>query len=236
MTIVERPYRLKVDGTLARLVRRRQPGCGSAAACGARYYGRPRRDARRRGACGRGRDRRGGAALDDVERATVTLAPIDDGFEIRTAVVGRRRLTDVHLLGGRSLMQNAPTGFLPSGWRFARRFRRTPRTPLRSCPPASRRRSASPETASRGAAAGSSLPRRSSSPSPARTTGTGSAFSLAAPVDELDFQQLEYRPLDAGFSFVLDYDGPRRSKASSRRRRSSSPLACPTRTPNPPAP
>jgi hypothetical protein len=208
VTIVDRPYRLAVDGMLARLS---FPG------------GSPAADLRLLAAL----DTTDGPdetlavevrADDDgtvvVERrstmwesATVTLAPTRDGFEIRTAVAGQRRLTNVHVLGGRSLLPGAPTGFLPSGLRFARRFSPNPSY----IPPIV----AAGEPAAIGVS-GDGEPGRGRwifTPAPLFLAFAGEdddnwfGFGLAAPVEELTFQQLEYRPLDAGFSLVLDYEG-----------------------------
>jgi hypothetical protein len=208
MTIVDRPYRLAVDRTLARL----SFPDGSPAADLRLFAALDTTDGPDETLAVEVRTEEDGTFVVERrstmwERAAVTLAPTDDGFEIRTAVVGRRRLTNVHLLGGRSLMPDAPTGFLPSGSRFARRFSPNPSY----IPPIV----AAGEPAAIGAS-GDGEPGRGRwifTPAPlflafaGEDDGNWFGFGLVAPVDELDFQQLEYRPLDAGFSLVLDYEG-----------------------------
>ena len=60
------------------------------------------------------------------ERAALTLACGDESVELRAAVSGRGTLTEVHLLGGRSLVAGAPTGFMPSGSSFETLFTPNP--------------------------------------------------------------------------------------------------------------
>ena len=139
------------------------------------------------------------------DEATVTLVPQDDGVEIRTRVAGRGRLTEVHLLAGRSLMADAPTGFLPSGSRFRRRFSPNP--------------GYTPQLAAAGESAvigvsGDGEPGRGRwffTPAPLflafETEDDWVGLGVAAPVDELTFTQLEYRPAEIGFSLALAYEG-----------------------------
>jgi hypothetical protein len=141
------------------------------------------------------------------EHATVTLVCTEDAVEIRTSVSGRGRLSDAHLLAGRSLIPGAPTGFLPSGSSFRRRFSPNPSqtSPIR---PAG-------EPAVIGVA-GDSEPGRGHwifTPAPlflAFDTAEDDSWlglGIATPVGELTFVQLAYRPADRGFSLALDYDG-----------------------------
>ena len=149
------------------------------------------------------------------DEATVTLVPQDDGVEIRTRVAGRGRLTDVHLLAGRSLMADAPTGFLPSGSRFRRRFSPNP--------------GYTPQLAAAGESAvigvsGDGEPGRGRwffTPAPLflalTTADVGDpaqpveegwlGIGVAAPVAELGFVQLVYQAGDRAFNLVLEYEG-----------------------------
>jgi len=150
------------------------------------------------------------------ERATTTLVCTEDTIEVRASVTGRGTLTDVHLLGGRSLVPGRPTGFLPSGSSFRTLFSSNPGDPARLL------RSAG-ETAVIGAS-GDSQPGRGHwffTPAPlylALTTAEVEdpadevpegwlGLALAAPVEELTFVLLAYHPADRGFSLRLDYDG-----------------------------
>jgi len=142
------------------------------------------------------------------EQATVTLVPHNECVEVRTWVAGRGRLTDVHLLGGRSLMPGGPTGFLPSGSRFRNRFSPSP--------------GHTPPIVSAGepaviGAIGDGEPGRGHwifTPAPlflAFDTFDDDdgwlGLGLSAPVRELTFAELVYRPADNGFSLGLDYEG-----------------------------
>ena len=60
------------------------------------------------------------------ERAGVTIAPRDDALELRAWVAGRGELTDVQLLGGRSLLPGRPNGMLPTGSSFRTLFSPNP--------------------------------------------------------------------------------------------------------------
>src|SRR5919201_5106868 len=140
------------------------------------------------------------------DRAFVTLVCEDDVLELRTAVTGRGRLTDVHLLAGRSLLPGAPTGFVPSGSGFRTLFTPNPGDPRRVTQSAA-------ETATIGVV-GDSEPGRGHwffTPAPlylALSTDEQSwlSIALAARVDQLAFTQLAYQPGDRAFSLRLEYD------------------------------
>ncbi len=151
------------------------------------------------------------------EHASVRLLCTEETIEVRASVTGRGTLTDVHLLGGRSLLPRRPTGFLPSGSSFRTLFSSSPGDPARLVRGAG-------ETAVIGAT-GDSRPGRGHwffTPAPlyfALTTAEGLrepddeapegwlGLAIAAPVGELDFVQLAYQPADRAFSLRLDYDG-----------------------------
>jgi hypothetical protein len=141
------------------------------------------------------------------EQATVTLVPHDECVEVRTRVSGRGRLTDAHLLAGRSLIPGGPTGFLPSGSRFRNRFSPSPgyTAPI-----------ASAGNAVAIGVTGDGEPGRAHwffTPAPlflAFDTDDDDGWlglGVSAPVAELKFVRLAYRPADDGFSLVLDYEG-----------------------------
>jgi hypothetical protein len=149
------------------------------------------------------------------DRATVELVCGPDELELRTSVTGSGALRDVHLLGGRSLVPGAPTGFLPSGSSFRTLF---------SPNPSGRLVRAAGESAVIGVVGDGEPGRRHwfFTPAPlflALTTAEGVedpadevadgwlGIALAARVEELDFVQLEYRPGDQAFSLLLEYEG-----------------------------
>lgn len=140
------------------------------------------------------------------ERAGATLVCGDHALELRTWVRGRGVLTDVHLLGGRSLAPGTPTGFLPTGSTARTLFSPNPEDPDRPVRPAG-------EPAVVGVS-GDSEPGRGRwlfTPAPL-WLALGSAdgwlgLGLAAPVEELTFVQLGYRPVGGAFSLVLEYEG-----------------------------
>ena len=151
------------------------------------------------------------------DRAGLTLRCLDTGLELDTWVEGRGRPTDVHLLGGRTLVHGPALGFLPSGSSFRTLFTPTPADPVR------RVRAAS-ESAVIGVSGDGEAGRGHwhFTPAPlylALTTAEGVEdpaepvdggwvdLSLAAPVGDLRFVQLRYRPAEGGFSLELDYDG-----------------------------
>lgn len=135
------------------------------------------------------------------KRATVRLVAADDRIEIRSSVAGKGTLTDVHLLGGRSLMPGAPMGFLPSGSTFRTLFSPNPDH-------AGWSRSAR-EPAVIGVV-GDGSPGRGHwifTPAPLFFALDDVGIAVTAPVEELTFVELAYRPLEDGFSLSLDYDG-----------------------------
>lgn len=150
------------------------------------------------------------------ERALLRLVCTDESVELRAAVTGRGALTDVHLLGGRSLIAGAPTGFMPSGSSFRTLFTPNPEDPVRLVRGAR-------EPAVIGVS-GDGEPGRGHwlfTPAPlylALTTAEAVAdpaeaadewldVAVAAPVEALSFVELRYLPAAGGFSLVLDYEG-----------------------------
>jgi len=150
------------------------------------------------------------------EAAGTTLVCGDDALEVRTWVRGAGSVGDVHLLGGRSLVPGLPTGFLPSGSAFRSLFTPNPGDPDRLVRGAA-------ESAVVGTS-GDGEPGRGHwqfTPAPLYLAFATAAVDdaeadvpdgwldvgVVAPVDELRFVQLRYRPAEGGFAFVLDYDG-----------------------------
>jgi hypothetical protein len=166
----------------------------------------------------------GPAAAIEIERrstrwehAAITLVCSDETIELRAAVGGRGSLTEAHLLGGRSVIPGARTGFLPSGSSFRTLFSPNPGDPHRLL------RSAG-ETAVIGTVGDAepgrghwfftpaplylALNRADDLVDPAGAVRDGwLGIGIAAPVDELTFVQLTYQPADQAFSLTLDYDG-----------------------------
>ncbi|HSL63924.1 MAG TPA: hypothetical protein VK874_04630 [Gaiellaceae bacterium] len=149
-------------------------------------------------------------------RAGVTVVCGDDQLELRAWVAGDGALGAVHLLGGRSLLAGAPTGFLPSGSSFRTLFSPNPGDPVELVRPAS--------AAAVIGVSGDGTPGRGhwfSTPAPlylalttdevgdpeAPAAGGWLGLGIAAPVDELGFVQLAYRPGDRSFHLLLDYEG-----------------------------
>ncbi len=141
------------------------------------------------------------------ERAGVTLACGEDGIEVRAWVRGRGDLVTVHLLGGHSLIPGAPSGFLPSGSSFRTLFSPNPEDPDRPIRPAT-------EPAVIGVS-GDGEPGRGHwffTPAPlwfslASPAGDGLGLGIAAPIEELRFVELAYRPAGSAFSLSLEYEG-----------------------------
>jgi hypothetical protein len=149
------------------------------------------------------------------EHASLRLVCTDDGMEVVARVRGRGDLTDVHLLGGRSLVPGVPTGFVPSGTAFKTLFSPNPGDPGRLVQGAG-------ESAVIGVS-GDGQPGRGHwffTPAPlslwlttADTAEPGAAdagwvgISVAAPVEALTFVQLAYVAADRGFNLRLDYEG-----------------------------
>ncbi len=141
------------------------------------------------------------------ERAGVTLACGERSLELHAFVEGRGRLTDVHLLGGRSVTGPA-TGFFRTGTSFARLFSAAPADP-------------------------GALEQRADTEAVLGVNGDGElgrghwfftppplalafrrddeerwlGLRLDAPVDELTFVQAVHRPGDRAFHLVLEYEG-----------------------------
>ena len=124
-----------------------------------------------------------------------------DSIAVRTWVEGEGRLREVHLLGGRSIAPGA-TGFFPSGTDARRLFTPNPGDP-------GRLQLRAGERAVIGVS-GDGAPGRGNwffTPAPLFLALDELGIGLVAPVDELRFVQLEYRPSDRGFHLALDYEG-----------------------------
>lgn len=149
------------------------------------------------------------------KHASIRLVCTNDGVDILAAVRGRGDLTDVHLLGGRSVIPGRPTGFMPSGSWLRTLFSPNPGDPGRLV------RSAG-ESAVVGVS-GDGQPGRghwfftpaplslwltaADVDEPAQVSEGWLGLSLAAPVERLTFVQFAYVPADRGFSLRLDYEG-----------------------------
>jgi len=141
------------------------------------------------------------------ERARLRLVCTDDAVEIEASVSGRGRLTDAHLLGGRSLIPGRPTGFLPSGSSFRTLFSPNPEDPGQLVRPAAERAVIG--------VVGDSQPGRGHwffTPAPLYLALSAESeellgIGIAAPVEQLIFVQLVYQPADRAFSLRLEYDG-----------------------------
>jgi hypothetical protein len=149
------------------------------------------------------------------EHASLRLVCTDDAVEVVATVRGRGRLTDVHLLGGRSAIPGQPTGFMPSGSGFRTLFSPNPGDPGRLVQPAG-------ESAVVGVS-GDGQPGRGHwffTPAPLSlwlTTADVAApepvdagwlgISLAAPVDRQTFGQLAYVAGDRALSLRLEHEG-----------------------------
>jgi hypothetical protein len=149
------------------------------------------------------------------EHASLRLVCTADGVDVVATVRGRGRLTDVHLLGGRSTIPGQPTGFMPSGSWFRTLFSPNPGDPGRLV------RSAGKSAVV--GVSGDGQPGRGHwffTPAPlslSLTTADVDApdpvdegwvgVSLAAPVERQTFGQLAYVPADRGFSLRLEYEG-----------------------------
>jgi hypothetical protein len=135
------------------------------------------------------------------ERAGTTVRYRADCVEVTSWVEGSGRLGEVHLLGGRTIAPG-PTGFFPSGTDAQTLFTPNPGDPARL-------------TLSRGertviGVSGDGSPGRGHwffTPAPLFFALDDLGIGLVAPVEELRFVEVEYRPSDRGFSLVLDYQG-----------------------------
>jgi hypothetical protein len=148
--------------------------------------------------------RRVSSAWDD---AGVTLRCGEGALELRAWVEGRGRLTDVHLLGGRSVA-DAKTGLHRTGTSFSALYSPNPGDPAKLV-------RAATEEAVLGVSGDGELGRGHwfFTPPPlfvafrrddaAEWLGLG----LAAPVRELGFVQAVYRPGDRAFHLCLEYEG-----------------------------
>lgn len=141
------------------------------------------------------------------ERAGVTLACGERSLELRAWVEGRGRLTDVHLLGGRSVTGPA-TGFFRTGTSFDRLFSAAP------ADPGALETHAEAE-AVLGVNGDGELGRGHwfATPPPLALAFRRDdeerwlGLRLDAPVDELTFVQAVHRPGDRAFHLVLEYEG-----------------------------
>lgn len=136
------------------------------------------------------------------ERAGTKIACGSDRIEVRSWVEGAGRLADVHLLGGRSVAPG-PTGFFPSGTEAKTLFTPNPGDP-------GKLRNGAGEAAIIGGVSGDGSPGRGHwffTPGPLFFALDELGVGLVAPVEELLFGQVEYRPSDRAFHLVLDYQG-----------------------------
>jgi hypothetical protein len=143
------------------------------------------------------------------ERAGITIECRDDELEVHTWVSGSAALTNVHLLGGRLIAPGAPTGLMLTGSSLTTLFTPNPEDAL------PRLRGAG-ESAVIGVI-GDGDPGRGHwlfSPAPLflalgrdEDAAEWLGLSLVAPVGELAFTELAYRPSQRAFQLALDYDG-----------------------------
>jgi hypothetical protein len=138
------------------------------------------------------------------ERAWLELRCLDTCVELHTCVRGHGAITDVRLLGGRSLIPGAPLGRTFSGTRLQTLFTPNPEDGVAPTRPIG------------GAAigvAGDGEPGRGHwlfTPAPlylALGDEEWIDLGLAAPVEELRFVELALESVANGFSLLLDYDG-----------------------------
>jgi len=147
------------------------------------------------------------------ERANVTLDCADDAVEIRATVSGCGELTDVHLLGFRSLLPRKPSGFMPSGSAFRTLFSPNPSDPRVLRPAA--------ESCVIGVS-GDGEPGRGHwlfTPAPLYFAFSSDEVAepeveaewldlgIADPVESLTFTQLVYETRHGGFGLLLEYEG-----------------------------
>lgn len=139
-----------------------------------------------------------------------------DALELSVRVRGQGRLTDLHLLGGEGTLPDGAAGSFASSVDFASLLVPAPGEPVQLVRPSS--------SAGQLGVVGDADPGRLHavfSPSPlvfgfgrgapaGRTdipAGEWLGLSLRAPVAELTFTTMAYRPLDGGFSLRLAYEG-----------------------------
>jgi hypothetical protein len=148
--------------------------------------------------------------------AGVELVCGERTVDVRAWVEGEGALTDVHLLGGRSLLPSAATGFFPTGTSFRTMFSPNPGDPAKLVRRAT-------ESAVLGAAGDGALGRGHwfFTPPPfylafaldevddpeAEVDGGWLGLGIAAPVERLGFVQAAYRPADRAFHLVLEHEG-----------------------------
>jgi hypothetical protein len=144
------------------------------------------------------------------DRAVTTVVRTGGQVEIRSAVTGRGRLTDVNLLALRSLLPDRPLGLLPSGYPvggLTKLFCANPAHATGTRPIV--------EPAVMGVT-GDGEPGRHHwffTPSPLYFAFAPDDESewidlgIAAPVEELTFVEAAYAPRDGGFHLRLEYEG-----------------------------
>ncbi|HEX7084356.1 MAG TPA: hypothetical protein VF186_09615 [Gaiellaceae bacterium] len=150
------------------------------------------------------------------DRAGLSVTCTGEGLELRSWVEGKGRLADVHLLGGRSLLATTANGFFPTGTSFRTLFSPNPGDPPKLVRPAA-------ESAIVGVSGDGFLGRghwfftpaplflaltTAELDDPAEPVDAGwLGLGLAAPVEELGFVQVAYRPGDRAFHLALEYEG-----------------------------
>jgi hypothetical protein len=144
------------------------------------------------------------------ERALVTIDCSAEQVELRASVSGSGRLTDVNLLGLRSLLPHRPTGWLPSGYAvgvLTKLFCANPAHPTGVRPAV--------EPAVIGVT-GDGEPGRHHwffTPAPLYFAWAEDDeqewldLGVSAPVEELTFVEVGYVPRDGGFHLRFDYEG-----------------------------
>jgi hypothetical protein len=140
------------------------------------------------------------------DRAWVELRCLEGAIEVHTCVRGRGALTNVRLLGGRSVIPDAPLGRIVSGTSLPSLFSPNPEDgalPLRGVA----------EGAVTGVVGGGEPGRARWLFTPAPlyfALGDGTRWldlGVTAPVDELRFAEVAWDASANGFSLALDYDG-----------------------------
>jgi hypothetical protein len=139
-------------------------------------------------------------------RAWLELRCLDSALEVHTCVRGSGALTDVRLLGGRSVIPRAPLGRVLSGTAARTLFSPNPEDgvlPFRA-----------PAEGAVTGVVGEGEPGRGRwlfTPAPLYfALGDGEEWldlGVAAPVDELRFAEVAWQAVANGFSLALDYEG-----------------------------